>query len=97
MGKRVMVMEVTGKRRTGIPKRRWLDNIKNDLSERELSGEEAQCSQRSYIDARMSRYARKVKCLISPTDWVPGYNKNIPEVYLCTRPPVQSPVNVASD
>ena len=23
-------------------KRRWLDNIKNDLSERELSGEEAQ-------------------------------------------------------
>ena len=26
----------------GRPKRRWLDNIKNDLSERELSGEEAQ-------------------------------------------------------
>ena len=26
----------------GRPKRRWLDNIKNDLSEKELSGEEAQ-------------------------------------------------------
>ena len=36
-----MVMEVPGKRRRGRPKRRWLDNIKNDLSERELSGEEA--------------------------------------------------------
>ena len=35
-------MEVPGKRRRGRPKRRWLDNIKNDLSERELSGEEAQ-------------------------------------------------------
>ena len=42
VGKRVMVMEVPGKRRRGRPKRRWLDNIKKDLSERELSGEEAQ-------------------------------------------------------
>ena len=38
VGKRVMVMEVPGKRRRGRPKRRWLDNIKNDLSERKLSG-----------------------------------------------------------
>ena len=37
-----MVMEVPVKRRNGRPKRRWLDNTKNDLSERELSGEEAQ-------------------------------------------------------
>ena len=35
-------MEVPGKRKIGRPKGRWLDNIKNDLSERELSGEEAQ-------------------------------------------------------
>ena len=42
VGERVMVMDVPGKRRRGRPKRRWLDNIKNDLSERELSGEEAQ-------------------------------------------------------
>ena len=43
MGKRVvMVMKVLGKRRRGIPKRRWLDNIKSDLSGRELPGEEAQ-------------------------------------------------------
>ena len=40
--KRVMVMEVPGKRNTGRPKRRWLDSIMNDLSERELSGEDAQ-------------------------------------------------------
>ena len=39
VGKRVMGMEVPGKRRRGRPKRRWLDNIKNDLSQRELSGE----------------------------------------------------------
>ena len=38
---RVMAMEVPEKRRRR-PKRRWLDNIKNYLSERELSGEEAQ-------------------------------------------------------
>ena len=42
VGKRVMAMEVPGKRRRGRPKRRWLDNIKNDLSDRELSGEKAQ-------------------------------------------------------
>ena len=29
-GKRVIVMEVPGKRRRGKPKRRWLDNIRND-------------------------------------------------------------------
>ena len=37
-----MVIEVPGKRRRGTATRRWFDNIKNDLSERELSGEEAQ-------------------------------------------------------
>ena len=42
VGNRVMVMEVPGKRRRGRPKRRWLDNIRNDLSERELSREDAQ-------------------------------------------------------
>ena len=42
VGKRVMGMEVPGKRRRGRPKRRWLDSIRNDLSEKELSGEDAQ-------------------------------------------------------
>ena len=34
--------KVVGIRRRGRQKRRWLDNIRNDLSERELSGEDAQ-------------------------------------------------------
>ena len=42
VGKRVMEMEVPGKRRRGRPKRRWLDSIRNDLSERGLSEEDAQ-------------------------------------------------------
>ena len=42
VGKRVMAMEVPGKRRRGRPKRRWLDSIGNDLSEKELSREDAQ-------------------------------------------------------
>ena len=42
VGKRVMGAEVPGKSRRRIPKRRWLDSIRNDLSERELSGEDAQ-------------------------------------------------------
>ena len=42
VGKRVVGMEVPGKRRRGRPKRRWLDSIRNDLSARELSGEDAQ-------------------------------------------------------
>ena len=42
VGKRVTGMEVPGKRRRGRPKRRWLDSIRNDLSERRLSGENAQ-------------------------------------------------------
>ena len=33
-----MVMEVPGKRRRGRPKQRWLDNIRNDLSERIVRG-----------------------------------------------------------
>ena len=35
-------MVMPGKRRRGRPRRRWLDNLRNDLSEKELSGEEAQ-------------------------------------------------------
>ena len=31
-----------GERRRGSPKRRWLDSIRNDLSERELSRENTQ-------------------------------------------------------
>ena len=42
VGKRVMAMEVPGKRRRERPKRRWLDSIRNDLLERELSREDAQ-------------------------------------------------------
>ena len=42
VGKRVMALEVPGKRRRRRPKRRWLDSIGNDLSERELSREDAQ-------------------------------------------------------
>ena len=35
-------MEVPGNRRRGRPKWRWLDSIRNNLSERELSREDAQ-------------------------------------------------------
>ena len=42
VGKRVMGMEMPGKRRRGRPKWRWLDSIRNDLSERGLSEEDAQ-------------------------------------------------------
>ena len=41
VGKRVMRM-VPGKRRRGRPKLGWLDSIRNELSERELSREDAQ-------------------------------------------------------
>ena len=41
VGKTVMVLEVPRKRTRGRPKRSWLDNIRNDLSKRELSGQEA--------------------------------------------------------
>ena len=37
-----MAMEVPGKRRRGRPKRRWMDTIGNDLSEKELSREDTQ-------------------------------------------------------
>ena len=37
-----MVMEGPGNRRRGRLKRRWLDSIRNDLSERELAGEDGQ-------------------------------------------------------
>ena len=42
VGRRVMGMEVPGKKRRGRHKWRWLDSIRNDLSERELSRVDAQ-------------------------------------------------------
>ena len=42
VGKRVIGMEVPGKRRRGRPKWDWLDIIRNDLWERELSRKDAQ-------------------------------------------------------
>ena len=42
VGKRVMGMEVPGKRRRGRQKRRWMDTIGDDLSEKELSREDMQ-------------------------------------------------------
>ena len=42
VGKRVMGMEVPGKRRRGRPMRMWLDNIRNNLSERKFSWEDVQ-------------------------------------------------------
>ena len=42
VGKRVMAMEVPGKRRRGRPKRMWLDSIGNELSEGKLSRDDAQ-------------------------------------------------------
>ena len=42
LGKRVMPMEVPRNRRRGRPKRRWMDSIRNNLSKRGLSREDAQ-------------------------------------------------------
>ena len=42
MGKRVVIVEVPVKGMRGRPKRWWLDNTRNDLSDRELPREEAQ-------------------------------------------------------
>ena len=42
VGKRAMAIKVPRKRMDGRPKRRWLDSIRNELSERELSREDAQ-------------------------------------------------------
>ena len=38
IGKGVMGMEVPGKKRRGIPKLRWLDSIRNNVSERIVMG-----------------------------------------------------------
>ncbi len=40
VGRRVMGMEVQGRRNRGRPKRRWLDSVKEDLREKGLTGEE---------------------------------------------------------
>ena len=38
VGKRVMEIEVAGRRNRGRPKRRWLDCVKIDLKEKGLEG-----------------------------------------------------------
>ena len=40
VGKRVMEMEVQGTRNRGRPKQRWMDSVKEDLREKELTGDE---------------------------------------------------------
>ena len=40
VGRRVMEMKVQGRRKRGIPKRRWLDKAKDDIKEKGLSADE---------------------------------------------------------
>ena len=54
-----MMMEVPGTRSRGVPKRTCLDNTKNDLSERELSGEDAQ--DRAKMEASHKKHRPNIK------------------------------------
>ena len=38
--RRAMVMKVQGRRKRGRPKRRWLDNVKDDIKEKERSADD---------------------------------------------------------
>ena len=49
-----------GERRRGRPKRRWVDSIRNDLSERELSGEDAQ-DRVAYMEASNKKHRPCIK------------------------------------
>ena len=40
VGRRAMEMKVQGRRKRGRPKRRWLDNVRDNMKENGLSGEE---------------------------------------------------------
>ena len=40
VGRRAMVMKVQGRRKRGIPKRRWLDKVKDDIKEKGLSADD---------------------------------------------------------
>ena len=40
IGRRAMEMKVQGRRKRGRPKRRWLDNVKDDIKEKRLSADE---------------------------------------------------------
>lgn len=40
MGRRMMIMEVDGMRGRERPKRRWMDSMRDDLSEKGLTGNE---------------------------------------------------------
>ena len=62
VGKRVMAMEVTGKRTRARPKLRWLHNIKNDLSERELSGVNGGVSQETWTPHKSGKRCRRRRC-----------------------------------
>ena len=40
IGRRGMEMRVQGRRKRGIPKRRWLDKVKDDIKEKGLSADD---------------------------------------------------------
>ena len=55
VGRRAMEIKVQGRRKRGRPKRRWLDNVKDDIKEKGLSADEVYDSatwrrMSSYID-----------------------------------------------
>ena len=53
VGRRLLEMEIPGKRRRGRPKRRWIDTVKEDLRELELDEEEWK---------NREEWRRKIRC-----------------------------------
>ena len=49
VGRRAMVMKVQGRRKRGIPKRRWLDKVKDDIKEKGLSADDVYDVHRPHI------------------------------------------------
>ena len=57
-----MEVEVQGKRNIGMPKRRWLDRVNDDIKEKELSGEEVK--HRPHIKVGLSFKGKKKKIFL---------------------------------
>ena len=61
IGRRAMEMKVQGSRKRGIPRRRWLDKVKDDIKEKGLSADVCHCTSTQHKSGNKMKRKKNVQ------------------------------------